>query len=132
MTITAAREQFLADVITTAVEGGVGYWSQCSQYQWTDPSMESGRLRVVVGEGRPDEGTRATIEDMEDDNREHHITPSVIQNGIGKIKSGKVGVNKQIRTWIAEGDAENDAGMIDADCADVIVQAGLFGEVRYG
>lgn len=129
MSITAAREEFLADIITTAIEGGIGYWSQCSQYQWVD---DDGRIRVVVGERRPNEGARATIEDIEDDQREYHVTPSVIQNGLRAIVDGKVQVNDRIRQSIAEGDAESDAGQMDADDADVIVQAGLFGEVRYG
>lgn len=30
------REQFLDDVITTALEGGIGYWSMCETYTWGD------------------------------------------------------------------------------------------------
>lgn len=131
MSITAAREEFLADIITGAIEGGIGYWSQCSQYQWVD-TMHERKLRVSVGQPLLDEGTRATIEDIEDDGREYHITPSVIQNGLRKIVNGEVGLNSTLRGYILYADKENDAGEIDADCADAIVQAGLFGEVRYG
>jgi len=30
------REQFLDDMITTAVEGGIGYWSLTTHYSWSD------------------------------------------------------------------------------------------------
>jgi hypothetical protein len=132
MAISIAREDFLSDVITTAIEGGIGYWSQCSQYQWVDSTVGDGKLRVSVGQRRPDEGTRATIEDIEDDQREYHITPSVIHNGIGEIEREIHLARDDLREMILAASRENDAGMIDADCADVIVQAGLFGEVRYG
>jgi hypothetical protein len=35
-TITTEREQFLADVICTAIEGGIGYWSVTYAYKWQD------------------------------------------------------------------------------------------------
>lgn len=129
MTITAAREEFLADIITTAVEGGIGYWSVCTQYQWVDRDL---RLRVVVGRPVQGEDTRATIEDMEDDNREYHITPSVIEIGIRRIVGQHTNVGLALYKAARIADLTDDAGEFDADDCDCIVQVGLFGEIRYG
>ena len=49
------REQFLADIITGAVEGGTGYWAQVSGYVWDCPPAEC----------------RATLHDMEDGESYH-------------------------------------------------------------
>lgn len=39
---TPERAQFLADIITTAVEGGIGYWSTVSVYRWWAPDLDGG------------------------------------------------------------------------------------------
>ena len=67
MTRTRSKEraEFLADIITCAVEGGTGYWAQVSQYQWIN-SFEDGRVMVVCGERQGDEA-RATLHEMNDD-----------------------------------------------------------------
>jgi len=127
------RIQFLSDIITTAIEGGIGYWSACSQYQYD----WDGETRRSVGELVEGERTRATVQELDDSSGEytgtvHEITIDTIARGIGKIRDNEFGINSQIRKWITEGDRENDAGMIDADAADCIVQAGLFGELVYG
>lgn len=43
------REEFLDDVITTALEGGIGYWAMAETYEWSD-----------------DGPTTATVFDIED------------------------------------------------------------------
>ena len=35
-------EEFLSGLITTAVEGGIGYWSCCSNYKWDYGQDEAG------------------------------------------------------------------------------------------
>lgn len=125
-TRTAEREQFLADIIITAVEGGTGYWAAVSGYVWCDAE-----------EGERAANTKATLHELDDatgafDGDTHDLTIETVAAGIGKIKRGEVGVRADLLEAIKRGDAENDAGDIDADCADVIVQAGLFGEVVYG
>lgn len=130
------REQFLADIISTAVEGGIGYWSQCSHYQWVDYS-NSGNLFGPVGEKDPSKGTCATVHVLNADESGYveeglEITVETVARGLGLIKSPEFGVNSRMRGEILVADVENDAGMIDSDDADVIVQAGLFGEVIYG
>ena len=109
------REQFLADIITCAVEGG-GVWARFSGYRW---------------DGIPSAECRATLHDMED-GESYPLTIDAVARGIGLIVRGDVGVNRTLRGAILYADRENDAGEIDADAADVIVQAGLLGDVVYG
>ena len=60
------------------------------------------------------------------------VTPDVIQAGIDKVKSGAIELNKDILKAILVADVINDAGDIDSDAADCIVQAALFDEIVYG
>jgi hypothetical protein len=143
------RTEFLGDIIVTAVEGGTGYWAQVSQYQYVDTigrhSWVDGELvntppedpvSVVVGRREGDE-TRARLHEMndaEDGYREEGLDLDLdaVARGIGRITRGEVGINSRLRNEITMASRENDAGYIDADGADVIVQAGLLGEIRYG
>lgn len=129
------RARFLRDIITTAIEGGIGYWSQCSQYQWID-EHEDGRVYVPVGE-RVGDDARAVVHVLNDDESGYVedglvIDIEVVARGLRLIIDGGAGVHDRIRGNVRTADRENDAGYIDADDADVIVQAGLLGEVVYG
>jgi hypothetical protein len=136
------REQFLADIITGAVEGGTGYWAQVSQYQWVDTfsvrigDAETADVKVVCGKRQGDEA-RATLHEMNDDETGYKdegldLTIDAVATGIGKIIRGEVSVHESYRKRIAEASRENDAGNIDAEDADIIAQAALLGEVVYG
>jgi hypothetical protein len=124
------RERFLSDIITAAVEGGIGYWSECAQYQWDDDDG----VHVVVGTRVKTVGTTALIhaEDKTGVKRGFWITPDVIQKGIEEIEREIHLTRSDLRETILAASRENEAGDVDADCADVIVQAGLFGELVYG
>lgn len=118
------REQFLSDVITTAIEGGIGYWSVCLQYQY------EGNVVVIDGKDYGG-GTRATISPLDTDDI-WHVTPDTIARGISVIREREDFCRLAIRDTILAASRENDGGEIDADGADVIVQAALFGELVYG
>lgn len=139
---TEEREQFLGDIITAAVEGGTGYWAQVSQYQWLDRFSvtlgvaETAEISVSVGQ-RQGEQTRATLHEMNDDETGYkaeglNLTLDAVATGIGRIVRGDVAINANLRKLIGQASRENDAGNIDADAADVIVQAALLGDVVYG
>lgn len=126
------RAEFLGDIITTAVEGGTGYWAQVSQYQYA----LDGRIRACVGERVGDE-PRAVLHQLAEDESGYVeagqiVTLDVIARGLSLLASGEVGVRSDLKALIGQASHENDAGMIDADAADVIVQAGLLGEIVYG
>ena len=119
---TAEREQFLADILITAIEGGTGYWAAVSGYKWSDEAPET---------------TRATLHELNDeetayDGAQYDLTIDAVATGLGRIRRGEVGVSGTLRETIALADRENDAGYIDADGADVITQAALLNEIRYG
>jgi len=128
------REAFLQDVITTAVEGGIGYWSQCSHYQWVH--WDDGRVMVTVGQRGDRTDCYAVVHEVNDDESGYkeealEINVEVIARGL-RLLLDKQLVNSRMRNSIGQADRENDAGYIDSDDADAIVQAGLLGEVRYG
>ena len=119
--------QMLADIITTAVEGGIGYWSACVVYKWTE-GPEHTHAKIVP----------ATEEfDLEDEdgndlfsaNKPAEITPEVIRVGMERILSGDVPVRSDIVAGISQSVAEQWGGHIDSEIADCIVQAGLFESV---
>jgi hypothetical protein len=129
---TAERLEFLGDIITTAVEGGTGYWAQVSQYQYE----LFGKLTVYTGEQVGD-GARAVLHEMNDDETGYReealvLDTDAVARGIGRIERGEVAINAGIRKAILEASRENDAGQLDAGDADCIAQAALLGELRYG
>lgn len=135
-TRSIAREEFLGDIISTALEGGIGYWSAAHQYQYVDELRSDRPVRVCVGKQQGDQA-RATVQELDEDGYDfegpiHEITLDTIAHGIQLILDGKAGVNQRIKSNIYLANAENDAGYIDADDADVIVQAGVLGEIKYG
>jgi hypothetical protein len=130
---TEEREQFLADIITTAVEGGTGYWAQTSQYQYE----YDGELKLYTGKLIEGGGTQATLHELDDDDEGYKaegltITTDKIAAAIGKLKRGEIQINSQLAESILTGDKENDAGYIDADGADALTQIALLGELTYG
>jgi hypothetical protein len=148
-TRSAEREQFLADIITAAVEGGTGYWAQCARYKWegldakdvhavllaeddddarekrreagAKKRAETGDGRLTVDEALAIEGGGALL-----------LNIDAVARGIGRITRGEIQINASLKKLIAEASRENDAGDIDADAADAIAQAALLGELTYG
>ena len=113
-TRSAARVEFLTDVYTTALEGGIGYWAECSEYQWSTIQ-------------------RAVIHDTAaDDDRAHVITLDTIARGLAAITTGRITLSDGHRHRITTADRTNDAADLDANDADLIVQAALFGAITYG
>lgn len=122
--------EFLTDVLTTAVEGGIAYWCRAKAIQRND---DLGVVRVV--KPRP--------VGVEDDGRAWaDIDLDVVHTGLHRLLTGSVQVNHRIKGYLlrAMSDLLNPdpqvrkyaAGSIDADAADCIVQAGLFAEIVYG
>lgn len=115
-----AREQFLDDVTTTAIEGGIGYWSVCHKYEW------DGKPEVTAVIQELDEWQNKAFGPLITVNRK------LINKGIKTIMDGEAGISDRVIKEIAGANATNDGCDIDADAADVIVQAAVFGEIVYG
>lgn len=116
-TRTDTRKQFLQDVFVTALEGGIGYWSEASHYHLSTPERAD---------------FYAVVDDTEDEDKTYVIDADVIVRGINRILLGVVRIRSDLFDAVRLGNRDNDGGEIDADGADCIVQAGLFEEVRYG
>lgn len=109
------RKQFLTDVLTTAVEGGINYWASVDEYEWDVPL---GEAYVVV-------------RDMEDDTT-HRVDLDVIAKGIGIEVAGKWDPGSYFAQFVIANRTNGKDGDFDASVADVILQAGIFGKVVYG
>ncbi len=115
------RRQWLQDVFVTALEGGIGYWSECEEYHW-DVDLDD-----------PTDGFFAVVYDIEDENARYVITEGTIDLGLERLREGKVGLGAYLLGPLMVADLTNgQEGDIDADGADAVVQAGLFGELVYG
>lgn len=115
--LTAARAEFLGDIIIGAVEGGIGYWSQCSKYRNVDE--KSAVVHVIKDDesGYETDGLKLDIE--------------AVERGLKLIREGGCGLNLRTRKRLMLADRANEAGDLDAFDCDVIVQAGLLGEIVY-
>ena len=133
VTTRADRAQFLTDILTTAVEGGITYWAAVTEYRWWSPTLDGGTAAH-------DDGIAtgyATITDAEGEGRCYRVTTDTIAAALRTINAGPLGgLDEKTRRLIvandhANGDAEH-FDVIDADSADVIVQVACFGDVVYG
>lgn len=120
MTVTPT-DQTLADIVITAIEGGVNYWATCAEYRW---------------ENLPPSEVFAVIEDIEDETKQYRVTVDTVREGLRRLVSGECKIHlpetdepirAMTRGILLDPDYDYDAGD-----ADNIVQAGLFNEVRYG
>jgi hypothetical protein len=123
--MTDARKEFLWNVFVTAMEGGVNYWAEVGDYHWS------------TGDGDTEDHEKfgALLTEWDDDGQlidEHKVSLPTIQRGIARIVHGDELVSEDRRETIITASFLNDATDIDADLADCIVQAGLFGELVYG
>lgn len=112
------REQLLFDIAITAVEGGISHWAQILDYKWSDePCWVHAKIRDDY------------------DGEYYTVGFSTIKKGLNRICNSKFetpDMNLDILKAILVANRLNDAGEIDSECADVIVQVGLFGQIIYG
>lgn len=100
-------EQFVKDIMVTAVEGGIGYWSCLTDV------VRDADLNVLSIEGH----------DIEDEEEEFKADLKTIVLGLQMaVSEGRY----------IDAIKNDDAGELDADDADIILQLGVFGEVVYG
>lgn len=123
--MTTYRDQLMLDLFTTALEGGINYWADCSEYHW-----DNGHGDKVVEDY---EGFFAVIHDCEDDDKTYTVNRSVISKGYA-LAAGEVGKGY---CWSVSQPPlvpteRNEWEDFDAGDADTIVQLGLFGKVVYG
>jgi hypothetical protein len=105
------------DVMTTAVESGyygIGYWAEVIQELSRDEQLNITEFICSVDEN-------------EDGNYTHYtVTPETIRKGVNKILEPDFEIRADlVQSLFPEWD-------IDSESADCIIQAGLFGELKFG
>lgn len=130
------RDKAYAGVFTTALEGGIGYWSVCEEYRWMRPDLTAEERRDgSVDEIQDTVGFRAVVI-AEGEEEEFLIDRKVIAHGVGKawemVKDGTIANEYHSRAIRDLKFGKWDELDYDADTADLIVQAGLFDEIVYG
>jgi len=112
---SAARIKFLEDIVITAIEGGVNFWADVRDYNYSTPGSVSARIR-----------------DSESVGEWEVVNMDTIAKGLGLIRKNNDLVGDVYLGYIKTAESEKDAGIIDADTATAIVEVALFGEVVYG
>lgn len=132
----ADRVQFLHDVMITALEGGVGYWSVADHIErHPDDRLWYQSFVLYCSDGGID-----PVECGHDESdgvcAGHRVTPDLVVRGLSKaVTAGPnedIGWHYNRRSHVIVANRENEGGDIDADDADCIVQLGIFGRVIYG
>lgn len=127
------RAEFLADVLTTAVEGGVQFWANVSNYHWYDPAMDSpGTGLFNVGEAN----AYVTIHEVGSELEHGRVVVvgvDAIATAIKRIVVGEFDdvLDPCVVKSIKEASLSNDGGEIDAGLASIIMQVAALGEVIY-
>jgi hypothetical protein len=141
MDLTTERKKLCHSIFVTALEGGIGYWSSCSEYHWALKGADDDLTNDLTNDL---DGFYAVIreEDNEEDGKvpEHRIDAEVIDRGINRIANGTAtyggkhltGNSVLYKLACALNGALAEGVDFDADDADNIVQIGLFGDVVFG
>jgi hypothetical protein len=101
----------LNGILTTAVEGGIGYWSEVKEYRWENTEIASVKVRELDREDPEKPGW-------------HLINAMDMLRVLPLIESN----SSQAKGWNIEEIVEQ----CDADIADIAVQLAIFGKVIYG
>lgn len=151
------RLQFLHDIMSHALEGGVGYWSIADDIERSgtpeqrkdihfDWNYERYTLFCFDGDQDPETWEKlpgecglSTKEKPIDECEGHKVDPEIIAKGLGlmnqaqaKDEENPIGWHYSQRKHVILANRENDAIDVDSGNADCIVQLGVFGKVIYG
>lgn len=135
-----ARKQFLHMVFTTALEGGIGYWSAATAYHWSnggdgyDPDLDGFYARIVSNDDESGWGVKGLADDAE-----LTIDADVIARGLSRLRKRQrehtltsLSGALYCQQWMKADRTNGEEGDFDAEMADQVVQLGLFDEVVYG
>lgn len=110
--------QTLADIIITAVEGGIGYW--CPDYELGEivTGREPGEVwNAYAARNLVEGGTMVFREQYSDHSEEHTLTVAKLLTGLGRALADH---------------RHFQLDNMDATDADVVIQYALLEEIRYG
>jgi len=129
-------DEFVSDVLITAFDGSVGacwYWAE-----WSDgltPALVANN--VDTGHSQRKEWTCCFITEREEpgvygSKTLYAVAGETIEQGIQRILNDDTLITPYIRQYVLTAVLEGDAGEIDAEAADCIVQIGLFNKIVFG
>lgn len=120
MAKSAARIQFLSDILSTAIEGGIDYWAQFDSIEKVDDAND------IIGWRYES----AVIYDYDDPDEKFVINNDVVAKGLNMIIRRNADRDKALILCSKTNGADGD---FDADDADKIIQFALFdGDLMYG
>jgi len=108
------REEFLAKVIASSVTG-INYWAEVTEYRYTGSLLTNICIRDVIDEAKPT----------------YRVNTKTIEKGVEKIRQSALNMDEATLTTILVSDTKNDFSTLQKEHADLIVQAGVFGELKY-
>jgi len=129
------RKQFLFDVFVTALEGSINYFAYVESYKCLSEQNEElvdGFFAIISDAEATTDASMFPEEEFEFDFKDLKIDEKIIAKGINKIVKNGIKINPTLKENIIQANRTNDAGKIDGDCADCIVQVGLFNKIVYG
>lgn len=105
-----ARKKLLLSLFTTAVEGGIGHWSECSEYSWMlnhdepaeMPVEDLDGFRAVLHPADPEEAWG--VFDGGDDEQPLTVDKAVIERGLARWIE-----------WMTTDRRNHVGGIVDAD-----------------
>jgi len=121
-------DEIAAGTLTTAAEGGIGYWADYETVRYKDGPHAGW---VVAIKNFTDAETGEAFDDSVKMLRTQ-VNNNSLFGAFRKVIEGKVQVAPYIRKWVIQSIADGDAGMIDAEAADVLVQVAIFGDIVFG
>jgi hypothetical protein len=131
MTRSLERQEMYVNIITTAVEGGIGHWASVQDYHWYYPGLDGGTAEHEAGVPNA-YVTLSEDEPSDDDNPgPFEITVEKIAPHWQKILKDKL-LPEHILSRFRAFDREPEEADLDADDCDAVVQIACFGEYVYG
>jgi hypothetical protein len=127
----STRHTFLADILVNAVEGGINYWAETKNYHWSKRD-EDGEISSEYADDVYVDIREKDYATEKEETPWFRVKAESLERGIEKIKDPNFQINPQIAKQVLYSDHFSDAGDIDTEIADVIVQATMFGEIVYG
>jgi hypothetical protein len=124
------RSQFLNDCLITFIEGGPYSWFIVRDYKLSSSDEASAKLLIANPHDQsnydadPDEEPESWLK--------RDLTVNLIAHGLNILKKGAVeGLHEAYRSRLLAADSINDAGDLDINDVDIIVQVATLGSVVY-
>lgn len=128
---TDERAEFLASTLTTAVEGGINYWSSVEDYRWGYPDLGHSDGRPWAKGDQAYASVKVWAEDG-DDETPFEVNLDTIAKGWGLFMDMTWNRDYLQRDAKLANRTNGADGDYDSDVADIVLQLGIFGEVVYG